>query len=319
MPLLLRLLLFYVNKLKKDFDYATITATEMRKSNRAEYQKLGNFVDPADLPVAEVDDLTYTARDGQPLTIRYYRPATVTHPGAMLFYHGGGFATRDLDSHDKVCRRFALRNRMPVFSVAYRLAPEHKFPVPLNDCEDAFDWLVQNSTQFDIDPTRIVVAGDSAGANLATVVAIRSRNQAKDLQPYQQVLIYPVTDGRMLHPSITEKGSGYFLTKELMQWFIDKYKRNEADRTNPEFSPLLTKDLSGLPPVYLCVAEHDPLRDEGVEYAEKLRAAGVSVQFDYLKNTVHGCLNLRRPCKPQNEQMNQSISRFLAQAVAEFR
>lgn len=311
MPFLLRILLFYVNYFKSEGDLAAISPQKMRDINQREYQKLRNLIDPDHLPMATVKDHQCTTRDGTQITIRHYVPQKVQGEQAILFYHGGGFVTRDINTHDQACRRFATYCKVPVFSVNYRLAPEYKFPIPVEDCEDAYRWLVDQAASFQIDASRIVVAGDSAGANLATVVCLRTRQTQEYPMPWRQILIYPVVDGRMGHPSITEMGKGYFLTKELMEWFIRHYQREEKDRLNPHFSPLLATDFSGLPPAYICTAQYDPLRDEGKDYAERLQAAGVTTIYKNFDYTIHGFMNLRRPCKPQNEEMNLAIRDFL--------
>ncbi|MEL7424347.1 MAG: alpha/beta hydrolase [Bacteroidota bacterium] len=311
MNIKLRLLLWYVNNLKPKADLRGMPAEKVRAANRKEMQKIGRFVDDPPCEMAVVEDRTFPARDGAQITYRYYQPPVVGSSAAILYFHGGGFVTRDLDSHDKACRRLAQVNQMPVFSVAYRLAPEYKFPVPVEDCYDAFQWLTQNAAEFGLDPKRIVVAGDSAGGNLATVTAILARD-AGGIQAWKQVLIYPTADARLQHPSVTSLGKDYFLTKELMHWFVDHYKRTDKDKLNPLMSPLLHDDLSGLPPAYVCTADLDPLRDEGMDYAKKLEQFGVPVIFCNYKSVIHGFLNLRRIMPRQNEQMHQDIREFLA-------
>ena len=310
MTIQLRLLLWHVNSLKPKQDIGQISAPKMRAINRKELQKVGRFLDGAPCEMAQVEDRSFKARDGASITYRYYQPKVTEGEGAMLFFHGGGFVTRDLDSHDKACRRLAMVNKMPVFSVAYRLAPEFKFPIPGQDCYDAFQWLVRQAPELGVDPTRIVVAGDSAGGNLATVVAIMARD-AGGVQPWKQVLIYPTADARLQHPSVTSLGTGYFLTKKLMQWFVDHYKRTDEDILNPLMSPLLHEDLSGLPPAYICTADLDPLRDEGMDYAKKLEQSGVPVVFYNYKGVIHGFLNMRRIMPGQNERMHRDIRSFL--------
>lgn len=310
MNIRLRLLLWYVNTLKPKADITDMPAEKLRAINRKELQKIGSIIDEAPCVMEQVNDISFSARDGATIICRHYVPKDQQGQQAILFFHGGGFVDRDLDSHDKACRRLAQVNKVSVFSIAYRLAPEHKFPGPVQDCYDAFKWLAEQASSLGVKPERIIVAGDSAGANLATVVNILARD-AGGVQPWRQVLIYPTTDARLNHPSIDSLGQGYFLTKPLMQWFVNHYKRTDEDILNPLMSPLLHDDLSGLAPAYICTADLDPLRDEGMAYAKRLEEAGVPTVFYNYKETIHGFLNLRRITPQQNEQMHQDIRRFL--------
>jgi acetyl esterase len=310
MTLPLRLLLFYVNTFKPEVDTDRLSPEAMRNANRKELKKIWNLIDTAPCVMESVADGVFQARDGAKIPFRYYRPPGVTGTKSILFFHGGGFVTRDLESHDRACRRIARENRMPVFSIAYRLAPEHKFPVPVEDCEDAFKWLVNNANEYEINPAKITVMGDSAGANLATAVCLLCK-QKSTLTPWRQVLIYPTVDARLCHPSIDRLGKNYFLTKELMQWFVNQYQQTEEDILNPLMSPLLAEDVSGLPPAYVCTAEFDPLLDEGYAYAQKLEEAGVEVKYRKFEGVIHGFLNLRRLCVTQNQRLHEEIAGFL--------
>lgn len=310
MTIQLRLLLWYVNHLKPRVDLRNVPPPQLRAANRKELKKMRWLLDGPACKMAQVEDDTFPARDGVTIPFRHYQPIRRTGNAGILYFHGGGFVDRDLDSHDKVCRRLAMMNGMPVFSIAYRLAPEHKFPVPVEDCFDAFQWLVSKASEFNLDPTRIVVAGDSAGGNLATVVSMLARD-AGGTCPWRQVLVYPTTDARLQHPSVTILGKDYYLTKDLMQWFVDHYKRTDEDLTNPLMSPLLHKDVSGLPPAFVCTADLDPLRDEGMAYAEKLKDAGVEVIFHNYLEVIHGFFNLRRVMRRRNEQLHRDIQAFL--------
>lgn len=310
MTLPLRLLLFYVNNFKPALEVKCLAPEKMRAANRKELQKIFHLIDSAPCAMSSVKDGDFVARDGAAIPYRYYQPLAVDSKKAILFFHGGGFVTRDLDSHDRACRRLAQENRMPVFSIAYRLAPEHKFPTPVHDCHDAFKWLTTEAEQWGVDPELITVMGDSAGANLATVVCLLRKEEA-GFKPWRQVLIYPTVDARLCHPSVDSLGKGYFLTRELMEWFVEHYQRTEADILNPLMSPLLAEDLSGLSPAYVCTAELDPLIDEGLAYAERLREAGVEVQYREFAGVIHGFLNLRRLCKRQNSDLHADITAFL--------
>ncbi|WP_020538641.1 alpha/beta hydrolase [Lewinella cohaerens] len=312
MTLPLRILLFYVNHLKPKVDLNEVPPAKMREMNRKELQKIGAIIDAPPCKMKRVEEGAFTARDGASISYRYYQPLeTGTEGKSILFFHGGGFVTRDLDSHDKACRRLAQENRMPVFSIAYRLAPEHKFPIPVHDCHDAFKWLVGAAADLGLNPELITVMGDSAGGNLATVVCLLSKQEG-GITPWRQVLIYPTADARLCYPSIDSLGKGYFLTRELMEWFVMHYQSTEDDIIDPLMSPLLAEDVSGLPPAYICTADLDPLRDEGKAYAEKMAAAGVEVEFHNFQGVVHGFLNMRRLCRRQNSAMHADIVSFLS-------
>ena len=202
----------------------------------------------------------------------------------LVFLHGGGFVIGNLDSHDVVCRKLAHEAELIVISVDYRLAPEHKFPAAPEDAIAATKWVADNAKQLGVDATRIVVGGDSAGGNLAAVTAIALRESGAKLAG--QLLIYPSTDFRMNHPSHREPETSILLTHSVIKWFIDHYM-GDADRNDWRASPARAK-LAGLPPAYVLVAGGDPLRDEGNEYAERLREAGVGVTYRFFPGQFHG-------------------------------
>jgi acetyl esterase len=206
----------------------------------------------------------------------------------LVFLHGGGFVIGNLDSHDVVCRKLAHEGEMIVISVDYRLAPEHKFPAAPEDAIVATKWVADNAKQLGVDAARIVVGGDSAGGNLAAVTAIALRESGPKLAG--QLLIYPSTDFRMNHPSHSEPETSILLTHSVIQWFIDHYM-GDADRDDWRASPARAK-LAGLPPAYVLVAGGDPLRDEGNEYAERLKAAGVGVTYRFFPGQFHGFLTM---------------------------
>ena len=219
---------------------------------------------------------------------RMYTPKTLrTKDGlapCLVFYHGGGFVIGNLDSHDVVCRKLAHEGELIVISVDYRLAPEHKFPAAVEDSIAATKWVAANAGQLGVDAARIMVGGDSAGGNLAAVTAIALRDTGPTLAG--QVLIYPATDFAMNHPSHSEPETSLLLTHTVIRWFIDHYM-GDADRNDWRTSPARAK-LAGLPPAYVLVAGADPLRDEGHEYAERLRQAGVAVTCRYFPGQFHG-------------------------------
>jgi acetyl esterase len=226
------------------------------------------------------------------IPIRVYTPfGTGPHP-VTVYFHGGGFVLGNLETHDHVCRHLCLASGGVVVAVDYRLAPEHKFPAAPDDCLAALRWVAANAPQIGADRRKIAVAGDSAGANLATVTAIRIRDEGGPALA-GQLLNCPVVDFDMSLPSYAENGEGYFVTFDAMEWF-DRHYLTEKDRTHPFAAPMRTKELSGLPPAYVLTAEFDPLRDEGELYADRLAASGVPVVKKRYSNMIHAfpCLLL---------------------------
>jgi len=224
---------------------------------------------------------------------RHYRPPAGGPPAPLVvFYHGGGWVFGDLDSHDSACRLICRDAGVHVLAVDYRLAPEHPAPAAVDDAYAAYRWAREHAAELGADPRRVAVAGDSAGGNLAAVVCRLARD-AGDPMPSLQWLIYPVTDQRGLARSRTLLGDGFLLTKHDVDWFTDCYlQRSGLDRTDPLVSPLLADDLAGLPPALVITAGFDPLRDEGEEYADKLRKAGVAVDHRLMASMIHAFLNL---------------------------
>ncbi len=222
-----------------------------------------------------------------PLRLRFYTPRDLRGPSpALVWFHGGGFTLGDLDSHDAVCRYLAEQAMVRVVAVDYRLAPEHPFPAAVDDCLAAWSWVCENASGLALDPDRIAVGGDSAGGNLATVVAqemVRSGGPV----PRFQLLVYPVTDFTTITRSRREFGHGYFLTEDLMDEFSGAYLARGEDRSDPRISPI-RGDLHELPPAHVVTAAFDPLRDEGEAYAEALREAGVPVTAQREEGLIHG-------------------------------
>lgn len=243
-------------------------------------------------PDCRVDERRIPGPAGE-LAIRCYRPLGAEGPlGALVYFHGGGFVLGGLDGHDGVCRQLSVESGGAVVSVDYRLAPEARFPAAPEDCLAATRWVHANADSLGVDPARVAVGGDSAGANLAAVVAQLLRDAEGPALVFQ-LLVYPVTDWRTMDsPSYRENADGYFLTRLACGWFREQYARDEADWSDPRFSPLLAKDLSRLPPALVVTAEHDPLRDEGEAYAAALREAGVAAAATRYDGTIHGFFSL---------------------------
>ena len=310
MPFKLRLFLFYYNYIVKPLDYTQISASQLRKINQEEFAKLIDKVDFPPVPMFKTEDRTISMRDGANIPIRIYWPFDKKGLSIVAFFHGGGFVTRNIDSHDRACRRLAKTSNVIVVSVGYRLAPEFKFPIPLQDCYDATVWIAENAVDLGAQPQQLIVAGDSAGGNLATGVCILARN-LNGPKIAHQVLIYPTTDARMGHPSIRQFGKGYVLTKKLMDWFLDHYKREDVDILNPLMSPFLEKDLSNLPPAFISTAAYDPLKDEGAAYAQRLKEAGNEVVYKDYKGAIHGFFNLAKITKKQTFALHEDIEKYL--------
>ncbi|MFK7894380.1 MAG: alpha/beta hydrolase [Myxococcota bacterium] len=236
--------------------------------------------------MASVEDRTIEGPGG-PLPIRIYTPPGGGTKSGIVYFHGGGWVLCSLDTHDSTCRELASGTDSVVVSVDYRLAPEAKFPAAPNDCYAATVWTFEQASTLGIDASRIAVAGDSAGGNLAAVVSLMARDQDGP-SIHHQLLVYPVTDSRLETPSYEENGSGYFLSKEMMRWFWHHYLENESDGANPLASPLRAEDLSGLPPATVITAEFDPLRDEGKALATRLQEANVTTQYTNYPGVFHG-------------------------------
>lgn len=249
----------------------------------------------ADPPeVGRVSDGTVPGPRG-PMAIRRYWPAGVQESRipTLVYYHGGGFVIGNLETHDSTCRRLANRSRCQVIAIDYRMAPEHPFPGPVEDALAAFRHIRDNAASFDTWPDRIAVGGDSAGGNLSAVVCQQTR-AAGEQMPAFQMLIYPATDSTTETESRRTLSDGYFLTKDLMDWFWQHYVPAGTDQSDLRLSPLLAPDVSGLPPAYVLTAGYDPLRDEGHAYAEKLRRAGVKVTYSNFPGTLHGFFSMTR-------------------------
>lgn len=254
---------------------------------------------------------------GGPVRVRHYRPIESSDPlPVIVFLHGGGWVIGDLESHDAICRRLAIGTECAVIAVDYRLAPEHPFPAAIDDATAAVAWVARNAVELAIDPARLLIAGDSAGANLAAVVARRAREVGLLLRG--QVLIYPLTDGSMSAPSWTEHADGPFVTAASMAWFWEQYT-TPTQRRHPDASPLCATDLTGLPPALVVTAEHDVLRDEGEWYAAALRTAGVSTQhvrFDGAFHGFFGFVDQLDAARRANELVNRFITIRVSDAVA---
>jgi acetyl esterase len=215
--------------------------------------------------------------------VRCYRPDAEGVLPALVFFHGGGWTIGDPDTHDVLCRQIAIGARCAVFSVDYRLGPEDPFPAAVDDSLSSTKYVLENAAALKVDPARVAVGGDSAGGNLAAVVSIALKDQLAF-----QLLIYPATDQRAVHPSHQRNGQGYLLTTDAMNYFRASYLPREQDWTDWRASPLLAPSLKGVAPAMVLTAGFDPLVDEGREYAERLKREGVAVEYREYPDMVHG-------------------------------
>ena len=253
---------------------------------RAQYEARVSIMAPA-APVGAVTERSIQGPGGA-LKLRIYQPQGQGPFPLLAFYHGSGFVLCSLDTHDGMCRNLCAGARCVVVSVDYRLAPEHKFPAGLDDCVFATRWIAGHAAELNGDATRLAIAGDSAGGNMAAATALRIRDEGGP-PLCGQLLIYPVTDYHTPGtPSYRENAVGYGLTRDTMEWFWNHYLNDPAEAANPYASPLRAPDLSRLPPALVVTAEFDPLRDEGEHYAERLRAAGTPAVTSRWNGMNHG-------------------------------
>ncbi len=264
----------------------TLTPQEARASD-----KRTGAVEPVSGPdVERIENRTIAGPHG-PIPLRIYVPVAGSGDlGVLVYFHGGGWVVGDLEAVDALARTLANRSGCIVVSVDYRLAPEHRFPVPFDDAYAATAWVAGHAADIGADPSRVAVGGDSAGGNLAAAVTLAARDRGGP-RLVGQVLIYPVTDRDFSQPSYAAFGDGYFLTTRAMQWFWQHYV-SEDEATNSYASPLRAAHLRDLPPAVVIIAGYDPLRDEGEAYARRLQADGVAVDLHVYAGMLHGFCTL---------------------------
>jgi acetyl esterase len=262
------------------------------ESTPDEVRALGSVIAELAGPAPEmerVEERTIEGPDGQ-ATLRILVP--IENPrGVLIYYHGGGWVSGSIDESDTVARKLAERMSCAVVLVEYRLAPEHRYPTAVDDSYAALEWVGKHLSDIAGQEVPLIVAGDSAGGNLAAVMAIRARDRSGPPIALQ-VLIYPVTDADFDRPSYTNPENEILLTRDAMIWYWDHYLPDASRRTEPEASPLHTKDFSGLPPAVILTAEHDVLRDEGEAYAARLQEAKVPVDLQRYAGQMHGFFSL---------------------------
>jgi acetyl esterase len=247
---------------------------------------LASTVQMAPPELARVETLTIPGPDGDGLKLRIYCPPGAGPFGACLYFHGGGWVLNSIDTHDDLSRRLAAASNCVIVSVDYRLAPEYKYPAATEDAYTALRWVVDHAAEWNVDPRRVAVSGDSAGGNLAAVVCLMARDRGGPHIAFQ-ALIYPITDCDFQRASYRDNADGYFLTRNQMLWFWDLYVSSPDQMSQPYASPLRAGSLAGLPPALVQTAEFDPLRDEGEAYADALRQAGVAVSVHRYDGMIH--------------------------------
>jgi acetyl esterase len=272
---------------------------------RSMYRERRFFTQPEAPQVALVQDLQAPGPHGA-IPLRLYKPlvSATTAPGARLpvlvYFHGGGFVIGDLDTHDVLCRQLANLSGAAVVAVDYRMGPENGFPCAVDDCDAATRWVQANASALGLDSARLAVGGDSAGGNLAAVVALMARDRARDpvgaadLPIRFQLLIYPATDIHRQAESHSRNGQGYMLTTETMDYFMDHYIPNRAQYLDWRASPLLAQSHANLPPALVLTAGFDPLRDEGIAYAQKLSQGGNLAAHISFERQIHGFITMGR-------------------------
>jgi acetyl esterase len=291
--------------------YETLTAAEARQA----YSSARVAVAPEPQEVAAVKGLSAPGPNG-PIPLRHYLPlgAAAGQPLPGLVYcHGGGWVLGDLDSHDTVCRHLANAARCAVVAVDYRVAPEHKFPAAVDDAMAATAWVAEHGADLGIDPERLAVGGDSAGATLAAVTCLAARDAGRPKLRYQ-VLVYPVTDCDMRTPSQEQFADGHLLTRGNQLWFQANYLRGPADKADWRASPLKVASVAGVPPALVLTASHDPLRDEGEAYARRLVEAGIRITSWRVPGQIHGFLPMGKLMRASAPALDE-IARHLRTAL----
>jgi acetyl esterase len=267
------------------------------------------IVDGEPEPVDDVTTRTIPGPDGD-IPVRIYRNAGSEAQPVLVWYHGGGWVIGDLESADPTARKLANRSGAVVVSVDYRLAPEHPFPAAVDDCWAALEWVAANANEIRGDASRLAVGGDSAGGNLAAVVAVKAVQSGGPALRHQ-LLVYPAVDLTASYPSIESNGEGYLLTRKSMLWFMAHYL-GDADPKDTVASPIFVDDLSGLAPATVLTAEFDPLRDEGAAYAERLTDAGVDCDHHCYDGMIHGFFGMGTITPVALEAMDAAGARLRA-------
>ncbi len=259
---------------------------------------------PSPTPVGAVVDRVISTTDCD-VPVRLYRPENGT-AGVLLYFHGGGWVVGDLNSHDETCRRLCAGSGAAVVAVDYRRAPETPYPGAIMDCYNATAWVSKQAAELGFDPARLAVGGDSAGGNLAAATALMARDRGGPDIAFQ-LLVYPVTAADFDRASYLENGEGYLLTRRSMQWFWQLYVPTAEQRQETYAAPLCG-ELAGLPPALVQVAEFDPLRDEGIAYAQALQAAGNQAHLTQYEGMIHGFFSMPAAIGTANQAMDEACA-----------
>jgi len=271
---------------------------------REAFAGLMQLAGPKDIPIGKVTNVAIPAAHGE-IGGRSYSPVAANGQPlpTLVFFHGGGWVIGNIDTHDGLCRMIANGSGCRVISVEYRLSPENKFPDAIDDAVAALEWIEKNAAQLGIDANRLAVGGDSAGGDLAAVLAQIAKAKGGPKLAFQ-LLFFPVTQIGEETTSLREYAEGYFLERKTLDWFYANYLPAGVDKKDPRISPLHAEDVSGLPPAYIMLAGFDPLHDEGLAYAEKLRAADVSVTVADYPDMVHDFIYLQAVLPQATEALN---------------
>jgi len=294
--------------------FSELPAPDYGQLDAAQYRQFFDNMQPVipGEPMSEVRNLRVAGAVGE-LDARLYRPSEKYDLPLLVYFHGGGFVVGNLDTHDNLCRSLARQTEAVVVSVAYRLAPEHPFPAAPLDCYQATCWLVKHAAELGVDGSRLALAGDSAGGNMALAVSQLAAQHQKPKISYQ-CLFYPVTDARNDSPSYAEFAEGFFLTANMMDWFWQQYLPKAGQGDDPLASPLRAASLAQMPPTTLITAEFDPLRDQGEAFARRLREAGVSVRDQRCDGMIHGFISMA-PVVERAAQVLSEAAADLRQAL----
>ncbi|MEG0438981.1 MAG: alpha/beta hydrolase [Solibacillus sp.] len=260
--------------------------------------------------IHQSEDRSIKVKNEEEIRIRIYTPEGEGPFPALVYYHGGGWVIGSVEMFEAANRLIATEGNVVVVSVDYRLAPEHPYPTPIEDCYAALEWVAANAEEINVDPEKISVGGDSAGGNLATVITKKALDQnGPAIQ--SQILVYPVTNLEFNTDSYKEFAEGFGLSRNLMKWFGKHYLSDENQANNPDVSPLKYDSVKGLPPAIIIAAENDVLKDEGVTYAEKLKQDGVHVQYELIPGVIHAYYSNMVFFEDETRQSVQHIVKFL--------
>jgi acetyl esterase len=287
--------------------YYTLTPAQAK----AAYEKGAGVLEVPKPQLARVEDFAIPARDGHALPARLYAPSQARLP-VLLFFHGGGFTVGSIATHDTLCRVLSEKSGCAVVSVDYRLAPEHKFPTASNDAWDACLFVAKSAAELGLDGSRLALGGDSAGGTLAAVCAILARDAG--LPVALQLLFYPGTTSHQDTASHHRFADGPLLGEPLITWFFAQYLNGPAERDDWRFAPLNAEDVEGVAPAWVGLAECDPVVDEGIAYADKLRAAGVPVDLEIYRGVIHEFVKMGRAI-PEALQAQADAARALKEAL----